>query len=122
VAWIDEHWTHYNWRPDVRALVNRVENRFRTKANTYNEHPSNWRPKLDAVSVDFWSPAGRGRPINPAVGNAIERYVFNDRNPPWIRWYIWQGEIWEDLGSVGRKRPYWDKNDMHYDHVHFTFW
>ena len=49
IAWIDDHWTHYNWRPDVRALVNRVENRFRTKANTYNEHPSNWRPKLDAV-------------------------------------------------------------------------
>lgn len=122
MAWIDVHWTHYNWRPNVRALVNRVERRFATKANTYNEHPTGWHPKLDAVSVDFWSPAGRGRPINRDVGFAIVRYVFNDPNPPWIRWYIWQGDIWEDLGRVGRKRQYWDKNDMHFDHVHFTFW
>jgi hypothetical protein len=118
MAWLDDHWTHYNWRPDVRALVNRVENRFRTKANTYNEHPTNWRPKLDAVSVDFWSPAGRGRPINPAVGHAIVRYVrFNDPNRPPIRWYIWQGLIHDPT-----PRRYWDRNDLHFDHVHFTFW
>jgi hypothetical protein len=119
MSWIEEHWTHYNWRPNVRALVNRVEGRFRTKANTYNEHPSNWRPKLDAVSVDFWAPAGRGYPIDPAVGYAILRYVFNDPNPPQIRWYLWQGQIWDGPNTL---RPYWDLNDLHYDHVHFTFW
>lgn len=125
MAWIDEHWTHYNWRWDVAELAHRVENLFATAANTYNDHPTG--QGLDAVSVDFWSPWGRGSDIDTGVGFAIVNYVWNDPNPPWIRWYIWQG--WEYdvpydwIGSGNYiSYPYEDPFDQHFDHVHFTFW
>src|SRR5215207_11615064 len=55
--------THYNWRPDVRRLVDYIEYWYATAANTYYNHPTGWW--LDDVSVDFWSPWGRGSPSIP---------------------------------------------------------
>ncbi len=126
--------THYNWRWDVANLAARVESLYSTAGNTYFDHPSNWWQfsawPLDPVSVDFWSPWGRdaGYPwnnIDPDVGYAIANYVWYDPNPPWIRWYIWQGVIWvcPVAGDASRCYGYYydDPNDLHYDHVHFTF-
>lgn len=111
--------THYNWRPDVRALVTYIQYWYSTAANTYYDHPTGWW--LDDVSVDFWSPWGRGSPIDPYVGDAIWNDVFYDPNPPWIRWVIWRGWMWDWTGTW-TWYPDIDPWDPHFDHVHFTFW
>jgi hypothetical protein len=111
--------THYNWRPDVWALVTYIQYWYSTAANTYYDHPTGWW--LDDVSVDFWSPWGRGSPIDPYVGDAIWNDVFYDPNPPWIRWVIWRGWMWDWTGTW-TWYPDIDPWDPHFDHVHFTFW
>jgi hypothetical protein len=113
----EHHPTHHSWRPDVRAVVEYIESRFSTAANTYNDHPVGWG--LDNVSVDFWGLGGRGDPIDPNVGQEIVEFLFNDPNLLWFRWLIWQGWIWEH--TLGWQ-PYDDPFDMHFDHVHLTFW
>ncbi len=116
--------THYNWRWDVADLVARVESEFWTAANTYFDHPTGWG--LDHVSVDFWSPDGRGWDIDPGVGDQIVNYIWHDPNPPWLRWYIWQGVIWvcPVPGDASQCYSYFyeDPFDQHFDHVHCTFW
>jgi len=122
--------THFGWRGDVAALVADIESRFSTFGNTYFDHPTGWG--LDHVSVDFWAPfigwdgvSGRGNNIDFNVGEAILDYVFNDPivgpNPPYVRWYIWQGWMWVWDGTWT-----WycdiDPLDCHFDHLHFTFW
>ena len=134
--------THFGWRQDVANLVARVEAQFATWGNTYFDHPISWPQfstfPLDSVSVDFWAPffgpdgiSGRDNPIDFDVGYAIVDFVWFDPNPPWIRWYIWQGEIfiipWEWVGTGSYLRqPYGDpfdpSDDVHVNHVHFTFW
>ena len=109
--------THYRWRPDVKRLVKRFQHRYDTAANTYVDHPTGWH--LDDRSVDFWSPAGRGWAISPAVGHKIFIRLRRRRRPPWWRWLIWQGVIYFPDGT---SRVYEDPNDQHYDHVHVTFW
>jgi hypothetical protein len=125
--------THFNWRPDVEWYIyNRVLPHITgvfgfqaTEPNTYVNHPTGWW--LDDRSVDFWSEFGRGDPIHPSVGHEIVNFVWNDPNPPWIRWYIWQGWIyvipWDWIGSGNYiSYPYEDLSDQHFDHVHVTFW
>lgn len=108
--------THYRWRRDIKRLVRRYERRFPTKCNTYHDHPTGWH--LDATSVDFWAPAGRGYPIDAGVGlrivQSVERH--DDRHP--YRWLIYRGKIRYPSGVV---QSYWDETDQHYDHVHVTF-
>jgi hypothetical protein len=118
--------THYNWDWDVEGyiygrILPYITATFgfeATAPNTYVDHPNGWR--LDNRSVDFWNPAGRGFPIDFTVGEAIVNYVMNidGNNPPFTSWYIWQGVIWDNFYGY---RWYWDENDLHYDHVHFTF-
>jgi hypothetical protein len=118
--------THFNWRGDVANFVGHIENSFSTWGNTYVNHPTGFG--LDDVSVDFWAPfigwdgvSGRGNPIDPAVGQAVWDYVFFGNFPPFIRWGIWQGWMWDYFDGW-----IWycdiDPFDCHFDHVHFTFW
>lgn len=109
--------THYRWRHDVARLVDRFEARYRTKANTYEDHPTGMH--LDAVSVDFWAPGGRGVAIAPSVGTRIFRRLLHRGGAPSFRWIIWQGRIYY---PTGLSAPYKDPQDQHYDHVHVTFW
>jgi len=131
------------WRQDVADLVARVEENFSTFGNTYFNHPTDPFGEfadfpLDFVSVDFWAPflgpdriSGRDIPIDFDVGEAIVDFVWFDPNPPFIRWYIWQGEIfiipreWVGTGSY-LQEPFGDpsdpSDDVHVNHVHFTFW
>jgi len=117
--------THFGWRGDVANLVSIVENSFPTIGNTYFDHPNGFG--LDDVSVDFWAPfigfdgvSGRGNPIDFDTGQAILDFVFFDPNPPFIRWYIWQGVIWTPFDGPFDYCAI-DPNDCHFDHVHFTF-
>ena len=109
--------THYNWREDVARLVRRFEQRFKTKANTYVDHPTGFG--LDDRSVDFWAPRGRGVSISPRTGQAIFRRLRHRERPPDYRWIIWKGHIYYGNGGV---EPYDDPLDQHFDHVHVTFW
>lgn len=109
--------TKYKWRPDVAALVDRFERRYATKGNTYDDHPTGWN--LDEVSVDFWSPRGRGYNIRTEVGNQIHHRLLYRGLEPNFRWIIWYGIIYYPGGAHQR---YWDPADLHYDHVHVTFW
>jgi hypothetical protein len=109
--------THYNWRPDVHRLVRRFQFLYRTKANTYKDHPTGMH--LDAVSVDFWAPAGRGVDIAHSVGDRIFRRLRRRRRAPYYRWIIWRGRIYYPNGTDYR---YQDLSDQHFDHVHVTFW
>jgi hypothetical protein len=123
--------THFNWRPDVANLVSFIENSFPTFGNTYFEHPTGFFDEFgfpfDDRSVDFWAPfigldgiSGRGIPIDFDVGQAILDFVFFDPNPPFIRWYIWQGVLWTPFdGEVDYCAI--DPDDCHFNHVHFTF-
>ncbi len=70
---------HRYWREDVAQLVENVEYYFSTRCNTYDWHPPNYYEfwpyvPLDHVSVDFWSPWGRGYAIDGDVGYAIIDY------------------------------------------------
>lgn len=109
--------THYRWREDVAELVKHFEGRFNTKANTYEDHPTGMG--LDAVSVDFWSPQGRGWPISRRTGNHIFRALRNRSRHPRVRWIIWKGYVYP---AGGDRYRYQDAQDQHDDHLHVTFW
>jgi len=118
--------TLWTWDSDVESYiydrilphVTAVFGYEATAPNTYVGHPDGWN--LPYRSVDFWSPDGRGYDINYYVGEEIVNFVMNidAANPPWVSWYIWQGWIWDNYNGG---RWYWDLNDLHCDHVHFTF-
>ncbi len=108
--------THYNWRPDVRRRVAEILYRWPVSINTYRDHPTGWG--LDTVSLDVWSPNGRGSILPAGIGSSVLGYVFNHPEPPAIAWYIWQGVIWTP--SLG-ERPYTDPTDLHYNHLHVTY-
>ena len=118
-SFVDWHPTRYDnvWRADVEALCRNIVNQYGCWANTYVDHPPLWG--LDAVSVDFWAFAGRGAPIGHQLGQAVFDAIFNDPNPPWIRWCIWEGWIWVD--GVGWNVFVDDGTGLHFDHPHFTF-
>lgn len=125
---------HRNWRSDVLALVEYIESWANTSANSYFNHPSNWPDlspwPLDYVAVDFWGPGGRGDPIDYNEGNRIISYIWNDPNPPMVRYYIWQREMYGVLLEWIGTGQYWyepygvldDTDDFHDIHVHVTFW
>ena len=114
---------HRNWRSDVRALVEYIESWWwwsydtqswtYTVANTYDDHPIVWpwlSPwDLDYVSVDFWGPGGRGDTIDYSLGNRIIRFIWYETGPypPWIRYYIWQREMYGVLLHQVGTGEYW---------------
>ncbi len=129
----DEHPTHFNWRADVRALVNKYQAirrfRWKTYANTYWDHPPGYH--LDAVSVDFWGggldASGRylgyrGKQLPKELGDDLHKTIFNDPALPRIWWIIWQGWLWTDTGGW-QKAPWGpaDSDPDHLLHIHVTF-
>lgn len=125
-TWLQRHPSRYFWRRgDIRNLIQRLYNIYDgISINSYHDHPEGWSAKLgydtSRLSMDVWDDAGRGVPINPYTGADVVRYIFNDPNPPWIDWCIWQGRIWT------RSRGCWvpfedDGTGSHHDHPHFTY-
>lgn len=130
-TWIQRHPTRYGWDPDVKRLVDKIFRNFRNiSQNTYFEHPEHpnggsWGDVLgyntQRRSVDVWAGAGRGAPINRDRGDRIVQFVFNDPDPPFIHWVIWEGRIWNRHGA-GVWVPFDDDGTgLHFDHPHFTF-
>lgn len=121
-SYIDAHPTRYDdvWREDVEQVARYLVTTYHCWVNTYVDHPPGWG--LDAVSLDIWGPAYRGDPITES-GHEGFWDIFNNGKPPWIRWCIRNGHIWDDYNGW---RTYWDwdpwSDGGHWKHTHITFW
>jgi predicted chitinase len=121
-SYIDLHPTRYTWASLVDDYIRRVLGMHPGKvwANTYIDHPPGFG--MDDVSVDFWDYAGRAASLDSTIGREILNWIFNDQNPPWINWCIYEGYIWTD--GVGWQE-YWDTDPWsdagHWYHLHITF-
>jgi hypothetical protein len=121
-SYIDLHPTRYNWRPDVEELARYLVDNYDVWCNTYVDHPPGW--SADERSIDVWGPGGRGHAIDPAVGQAVFNYVFDNPNPPSIHWTIWWGWMWSRAGlwEPAPEGPAIDPTDPgYYRHIHYTF-
>ncbi len=128
--WTQRHPTRYGWHKDVRALVDRLFRNFDgITINTYVDHPEGWSEKLgydtQRRSFDVWGPGGRGDHVGHDKGLAVVRFIFNDPNPPWINWCIWEGYIWV-RNTPDSPDGFWkvwqsDGTGSHHDHPHLTF-
>jgi hypothetical protein len=78
--------THYNVTYQVRAVAERVANRYGCTWNTYLDHPPGLG--LDALSVDWWGPKGRGDKLGRLKRYRITRYLRRSRSIPAWRWLI----------------------------------
>lgn len=110
--------TRYNWRPDVKTVVNKVLHRFpRVTANTYVCHP--WCGWTDQ-SVDFWGVGGRGSPLPEDTGLEIRRYLMNLPGEPFIRHTIFEHALWTSWGGYSL----WSPNDHNgaLRHLHVTYY
>jgi hypothetical protein len=119
-SYVDYHPSRWDtvWRTDIETVARRVVNEFGCSANTYVRHPPGW--DRDSTSVDFWDAQGRGYAIGHNLGQQVFDYIFNDPNPPWIEWCIWEGWLWT---SAGGWEPFQDDGTgLHFDHSHWTFW
>lgn len=109
--------THYRVRPDVARVANQVAARYGCTWNTYEDHPPGY--DLDAVSVDFWGPKGRGDFLGPRKRRRISRYIRNRSGGPRWRWVINSTKGY--LPGGGRFTP---KGGAEWNagHVHVTYW
>ncbi len=75
----------------------------------------------DTVSFDIWGPNGRGDSSHPERVNEAFWWFFNNKEAPWIRWCIRNGEWWRD--GIGWA-SYWDtdpwSDGAHVNHGHVT--
>lgn len=120
--YVERHPTHFNWRADLRELVDEVEAEYYGQIYicTYRDHPPGWG--LDAVSLDVWDAAGRGAPLDPAIWQEVFDRFFHAKTGPYIRWTISSGEIWTP--SQGWQP--WPDTDpasdaAHRKHFHITY-
>ncbi len=140
-TYIQDHPTHFDWRPDVRALVRKYRSEFPWQAywNTYYYHPPYNPPAItrryDAQSFDVWGGGVvngvyrgyRGKPLNPELGDRIWRRIWHDPEGPRIWWVIWAGKMYVSPAFGGRG---WgpapsgppDSDPGHWKHIHCTFW
>jgi len=103
---VEQHPTHFDWRNEVKALVDKVESEFDDiYINTYYDHPPGWG--LDAVSIDVWDSDGRGCALDWDLHDVVFARLFNDPDPPNFRWTLTKGWIWTPairLAEVERLR------------------
>lgn len=107
--------THYNVKPHVRTVANRIANRLNTSWNTYTDHPQPYW--LDDISVDFWGPRGRGHRIGMVKGWRVARHLI-ERNEIPVCYIRWQHRIWHPKSGWYYFNP---DGISHNDHVHVTF-
>ncbi len=137
-SYIDEHPTHFNWRWDVKAMVDRVQSKWPwlTYVNTYTWHPPYDPPaitkKYDALSFDVWGggvsngryTGYRGKALPDYLHTQIFDYLFNYPGNPNIDWILTNGWMWSRWGGWSRYNPPDPYNaDMgHFRHLHVTFY
>lgn len=110
--------TRYDWRPDVRALVQLVLSTYsELSANTYVDHP--W-PGWRHVSADFWDAKGRGHAAPRDLLVAARSLLFYQPRPPIIRHTILEHDLWTSFGGWS----YWSPDDHSgaLRHLHVTWW
>jgi len=130
--------TRYVWRPDVEKLARWLVDNFNVSCNSYHENPiamgfagdpvASTDPDgrvwyIENTSLNVWGPQGRFDPIDPTVGQQVFNVLFNDPNPPNIRFIIWQGT---QYGAWNNWEGEWfgegDPFRSHNDHIHVTYW
>ena len=118
--------THYQWRPDVRALVAAIGRQFpAVTVNTYIGHPFPNGEDGDGygwenVSFDCWGPGGRGDPIPYLTGRSLKRWVLRSSLTPPIRHWIWRHTLWTSWGGKSLWIP--DDHSGRLRHFHVTCW
>ncbi len=131
-SYIEQYPTHFDWRPDVAALVRKYESEFpwKTYICTYKFHPPIYGRKYEFVSFDVWGGGlnrygqymgYRGRALPVTLGNRIFWRIFNDPQDPPILWIIWGGRMWDRWNGWGPAPggpP--DSDPGHYRHIHCT--
>jgi predicted chitinase len=129
VAYVREHPTNYDWRPDVEKLTSRLVNmpEFYKKIwiNTYFQHPpgnQSWA-KRDTTSFDVWGFGGRGDPLPVEIGKQVFDVIFNDPDPPNIWWTIYRGRMWRRVTREWEASPPGppDSDPQHNQHIHCTY-
>lgn len=97
-SYVEQHPTHFDWRDDVKALVDKVESEFDDiYINTYWNHPpipENYDNRYEPVSLDVWNSDGRGCALDWTLHDEVLNYLFDDPHPPNIRWYLSKGYLW----------------------------
>jgi len=108
--------TSWAVRPDVRAVAQTVSRKFGCSWNTYIDHPPGLG--LDAVSVDFWGPGGRGDNLPPEKRRQIANYLKERTGFPRWRWIINgnHGQYADGTRFTPPGGPLWNRG-----HVHITF-
>ena len=137
MSYISQHPTHFNWRSDVKRVVDKVQAKWpwKTYINTYYWHPPYDPPAItkryDATSFDVWGgglyngkyTGYRGKPLPDDLHEQIFNYIFNMPGAPYINWILTNGWMWQG-GRWTRYDPYDPYNaDMgHHRHIHVTYW
>ena len=104
--------TTYNWKEPAKSIQEATKKAVSgITTNTYVGHPGG-----EGNSVDHWGPGGRGANIGSSKGNAVESYILANWKKQ-MEYYIWQGTI----HGWGGSKPYSDKSDQHFDHLHATY-
>ncbi len=140
MSYIQDHPTHFNWRPDVKAVVKRLQARWpwQTWIGTYLWHPPYDPPAItiryDARSLDVWGGGivngvyrgKRGKPLPAELGKKIWDFLWNMPGKPDIYWIIYRGRMWVNPRYGGRG---WgpsppgppDSDSGHWNHIHITY-
>lgn len=121
--YVDAHPTHFNFREDVRGLVDKYEDEFygQIYLNTYVGHPPGWE-QYEHVSFDVWDDDGRGRALDFVLGDEVWSRIFNDPEDPRIQWIIYKGWMWTRSGGWQVFDPPEDGSDPgHWRHIHVSY-
>lgn len=138
MTYILDHPTTFNWTPEVRLVVARLQaaHPWRTYVNTYIWHPPYDPPNgisrdYQWQSFDVWGGgrvrgqyAGyRGKPLPRRLGRKIFRELWNgEHGGPYIAWIIYNTHMWVagegwQLAPPGAA----DSDPGHLAHIHVTF-
>jgi hypothetical protein len=130
---VDQFPTRYEWRPDVEQRARWLVDTFDVWCNSYYDHPPGWGFQeastdpdgtvwyIQNTSFDVWGPQGRGDPIDRTVGQQVFDTLWQEPNPPNMRWIIWQetlywpGNDWQGELHVGGAM------EATHDHIHVTY-
>ena len=114
-TYVERHPTRYTWRDDVEKRARHLVNNYECWVNTYFDHPEGFRRDRD--SFDVWGPAGRGHPLNKALGQTIYNFLLKEKDK--IEWIIYRGKRWRP--GIGRTPFGTDPFTWHHDHIHVTY-
>ena len=80
--------TMHTYIPELRDVVDRVNQNFDVYTNTYSNHPPGYaQPYYRERSFDSWDAAGRGSALATELGNQVQDWIIN--NVPELNWLIW---------------------------------